>query len=105
MADRYSYDTFGRLLKTTAGVEGKAFSETTYSCDKDGRLQNVSNDRKPDNPVIFLYDERGRKTKIETSGAADYRPNTATAGSPFETADRAPNLPGWRKRDHHLRRI
>jgi len=91
---RYSYDAFGRLLKTASGVEGQAFTETTYSLDKGGRLQNISNDKKPDNPVIFHYDERRRKTKIETSRAADYRPNTATCGSPFEVADRAPNFPG-----------
>ena len=90
---RYSYDAFGRLLKTASGVEGQAFTETSYSFDKDDRLQNISNDKKPHNPVIFHYDEHGRKTKIETSRAADYRPNTATCGSPFEVADRAPNFP------------
>ncbi|HEY6385299.1 MAG TPA: RHS repeat domain-containing protein [Candidatus Acidoferrum sp.] len=90
----YTYDASGRLLKVTSGVEGKAVTRTTYSYDQQGRLQNISDDAKHDSPVVFHYDERGRKTKIEISRSADYRPNTAVAGSPFEVADRAPNLPG-----------
>jgi hypothetical protein len=35
-----------------------------------------------------------KKTKIAVSRSTDYQPNTAVAGSPFEVADRAPNLPG-----------
>jgi hypothetical protein len=40
------------------------------------------------------YDAQGRKTKVESSRAADYRPNVAMGGSPFEALDMAPNLPG-----------
>jgi YD repeat-containing protein len=90
----YAYDASGRLLKVTSGVEGKALTQKTYSYDQQGRLQNISDDARGDSPVSFHYDERGRKTKIEISRSADYRPNTAVAGSPFELADRAPNLPG-----------
>jgi YD repeat-containing protein len=91
---RYTYDGSGRLLKTSSGVEGQAITETTYSYDHEGRLQNIGDDGRPDSPVTFRYDERGRKSKIEISRPADYRPDTAVAGSPFEVADRAPNLPG-----------
>jgi hypothetical protein len=39
--------------------------------------------------------EGGRKSKIEVSRPTDYRSDIAArAGSPFETLDRAPNLPG-----------
>ena len=95
---RYGYDASGRLLKTTSGIEGKALTETTYSYDQLGRLQNISDGGRRDSPVSFRYDERGRKTKIEISCSADYRPNTAVCGSPFEVADRAPNLPGGEAR-------
>lgn len=90
---RYSYDAFGQLRNTASGLQGKAFAETTDSYDEHGRLQNISNDEKPETPVIFRYDEHGRKTKIGTSRSADYRPNIAMAGSPFEVTNRAPNLP------------
>lgn len=91
---RYEYDASGRKLKIVSGVEGTAPTNTIYSYDQQGRLQNISNDARPDIPVSFHYDEHGRKTKIEISRSADYRPNTAVAGSPFEVVDRAPNLPG-----------
>jgi hypothetical protein len=91
---RYSYDAKGRLLTTTSGVEGQASTETTYVYDQQGRLQSISSGGRPDSPTTFNYDERGRKRKTQTSSPADYRPNTAIAGPPFEAADRAPNLPG-----------
>jgi YD repeat-containing protein len=91
---RYAYDPSGRLLKTRSGIEGQTGTGANYSYDQHGRLQNISDDGRTDSWVTLRYDERGRKTKIEISGPADYRPNTAVAGSPFEVADRAPNLPG-----------
>jgi hypothetical protein len=91
---RYDYDPSGRLLKTASGVEGQAITETNYSYDQEGRLRNIRDDHRPDSPVTFRYNDQGRKTKIEISGPADYRPNVAVAGSPFEAVDRAPNLPG-----------
>jgi hypothetical protein len=90
---RYSYDTAGRLLKTDAGLEGKPPKQTLCSYDQQGRLQQISSADKPDDPIVFRYDEQGRKTKIQTSRPADYQPNVASAGSPFEAADRPPNFP------------
>jgi YD repeat-containing protein len=91
---RYSYDPSGRLLKIASGIEGQATTDTIYSYDHSGKLQNIGDSNRLDDPVTFRYDERGRKTKIEISRPADYRSGIAEAGSPFETADRAPNLPG-----------
>jgi hypothetical protein len=90
---RSDYDPTSRLLKTASGVEGGTITETTYSYDQQGRLLNITAGDKPDSPAVFRYDERGRKSKIEVSSPADYRSNIAFGGSPFEAADRAPNLP------------
>jgi len=90
----FNYDASGRLLKTTSGVESGAMKETTYFYDSSGRLQDIRDETRPNNPITFTYDEHGRKTKTEVSRPEDYQPNTAIAGSPFEVADRAPNLPG-----------
>jgi len=89
---RYSYDAAGHLLKTESGKEGEAKSETRYDYDDKGRLLKISNSNSG-RPVEFRYDEHGRKTKVQTTTAADYRPNVAVAGSPFEAADMPPNLP------------
>lgn len=91
---RYDYDASGRLLVTASGKEGETPTITTYSYDQQGRLQNISKGDGSDLPISFQYDEHGRKTKIATSRAEDFRPNVAVAGSPFEAADSAPNLPG-----------
>src|SRR5215472_8042094 len=91
---RYEYSNSGQLLKIASGIEGQALSETTYSYDPQGRTEKVTSNTGTENPVFFRYDELGRKTKVQTSRASDYRPNVATGGSPFEAADMAPNLPG-----------
>jgi hypothetical protein len=91
--NRYEYSNSGQLLKTASGIERQALTETTYSYDPQGRLGKISTDGRGESPVFFRYDEHGGKTKIQTSRAADYRPNMATGGSPFEAADMAPNLP------------
>ena len=91
---RYTYDAAGDLLKTAWGKEGEPATETVNSYDDQGRLLQTTDSGKPDNPVTFRYDEQGRKTKVQVSRPADYRPNTGFAGSPFEVADMAPNLPG-----------
>jgi hypothetical protein len=90
---RYEYSNSAQLLKTASGIEGQALTETTYSYDPQGRLAKITTDSSSDTPVFFRYDEHGGKTKLQTSRASDYRPNMATAGSPFEAADAAPNLP------------
>jgi YD repeat-containing protein len=91
---RHSYDPSGRLLKIASGIEGQATTDTIYSYDHSGKLQNISDNNRPEDPVTFRYDDRDRKTKIEISRPADYRSGIAEGGSPFEAADRAPNLPG-----------
>ena len=73
---------------------GEPPRETVYSYDGQGRLVQTTDSGKPDNLVTFRYDERGRKTKVQISRPTDYRPNVATAGSPFQVAEAGPNLPG-----------
>jgi YD repeat-containing protein len=92
--ERSYYDPSGQLLKTTSGLEGQATTETLYSYDRQGRLQNITDSDKPDSPIAFHYDDQGRKNRVKIFSPADYRPNVATGGSPFEAADRVPNLPG-----------
>jgi hypothetical protein len=90
---RYEYSNSAQLLKTASGIEGQALTETTYSYDRQGRLAKITTDGRSETAVFFRYEEHGGKTKVQTSRASDYRPNVATAGSPFDATDRAPNLP------------
>ena len=89
----FSYDNCGRLLNVASGSEGQ-MKQTSYGYDHAGRLQSILQENKPERRTTFTYDERGRKAKIEISRPADYQPNLAFAGSPFEVADRAPNIFG-----------
>jgi YD repeat-containing protein len=91
---RRTYDASGHLLRTTSGMGVEPSQQTDYFYDAQGRLLSTTDSRTPDNPITLRYDERGRKTTVQVSRPEDYRPNTAVAGSPFEVADRAPNLPG-----------
>jgi YD repeat-containing protein len=93
-ATRYAYDASGHLLKTAWSKEDEPSQETNYSYDGHGRQLHIIDSRTPDNPITFRYDERGRKTKVRVFRSAEYRPNAFVAGSPFEVADMAPNLPG-----------
>jgi hypothetical protein len=90
---RYEYSNSAQLLKTASGIEGQALAETTYSYDRQGRIEKITTDSRRETPVFFRYDEHGGKTKVQTSRASDYRPNMASGGSPFEAADMPPNLP------------
>ncbi len=91
----YTYDASGRLLKIASGVKGQAMTETTYSYDHQGTLQSIRSGERPEHQITFRYDEHGRKTKVQSSRAADYRPDVASGGSPFDALDMAPpNLPG-----------
>jgi hypothetical protein len=90
---RYTYSNSAHLLKIASGITGQALTETFYSYDQEGRLEKIATAGRSETPVVFRYDERGRKTKMQTSRASDYRPNSATGGSPFEALDMAPNLP------------
>ncbi len=91
---RFTYDSSGRLLKTTSGNTGEKPTETIYSYDEKGHLLTIRSSNRPDNPITFHYDEQGRKTQMQISRPEDYQPNMAQGGSPFEAADRPPNLPG-----------
>jgi YD repeat-containing protein len=91
---RYSYGASGQLLKIASGNEGEPSRETVYSYDDSGRPLKIIDGYTPDNPVTFRYDEQGRKTKVQISRPEGYRPNVGVAGSPFQAADMAPNLPG-----------
>jgi hypothetical protein len=93
---RYSYDASGHLLKTAAGKKGEPSDETAYSYDRQGRLLNITDSHSPDNPVVFRYDGRGRKTKVQVARPADSRPDSfvMVAGSPFDVAGMAVGLPG-----------
>jgi YD repeat-containing protein len=86
--------TSRKILKDEWGNIGEPTIESVYTYDNQGRLLKVTNSAKPDNPVTFQYDHRGRKTKLQASRPEDYRPNSAHAGSPFEVADSPPNLDG-----------
>ena len=89
---RHTYDASGHLLKTDSGKDGEPKAETVYSYDEQGRLLNITSGNTR-SPITFRYDERGRKTKVQTTTAADFRPDMAIAGSPFQAADMPPNLP------------
>lgn len=91
---RNEYSNSGQLLKTASGTEGQAPNETTYLYDSQGRIERVTSSNKGETPILFRYDERGQKTKIQTSLASDYRPNVASDRSPFEALETMPNIPG-----------
>jgi YD repeat-containing protein len=91
---RYTYDASGKLLKTAQTNQGKPGEVATYTYDGHQRLTNVTYSDLPNNPVTYLYDEAGRKTKVLISRAEDFRSNVATAGSLFSSGDLPPNLPG-----------
>ncbi|MFL6439641.1 MAG: cell division protein ZapA [Terriglobales bacterium] len=90
---RNTYDGSGRLLKRAWGKDGGPLHEAIYTYDAQGRLLNTRGPGNTDSSS-FHYDEHGRKTKVQVSRAEDYKPNVGIAGSPFESADQAPNLPG-----------
>lgn len=96
---RYEYGPSGQLLKTVSGTKGKTETATSYIYDDQGRIQRIVPDKQTEGPISsqpisFHYDGKGRKTSTVTSSAADYRPNVATGGGPFEGLDLSPNLPG-----------
>jgi YD repeat-containing protein len=90
---RITYDAQGRIIKKTLKTSKETILESVYSYDEQGRLLKITDGNRPDNSVTFRYDEHGRKTAVQMFSAADYRPNGAVAGSPFEAAS-MPNLPG-----------
>jgi hypothetical protein len=91
---RHTYDASGRLLKIASGNQGEQPAETIFVYNDNGDLAKTTGSDAPENPAAFHYDDRGRRTKVQVSRAEDYRPNMASAGSPFEILDCPPNLPG-----------
>ena len=91
---QYQYSASGQLLKIAFGKEGEAPTQATYSYDPQGELQAITDESGTRKASSFRYDEHGRKTRIEISRPEDYRPNVASGNGPFESLDRAPNLPG-----------
>ncbi len=74
----YTYYADGRLLKTVSGKAGSAAdSQTTYLYDDASRLVGV---KSGDNvKMSYRYDEKGRKSLIESYDAKPLPPNTAYA--------------------------
>jgi YD repeat-containing protein len=74
----YIYHSDGRLLKTVSGKVGSApSSETTYSYDEARRPIGVKSGA--NNQIQFQYDDKGRKSAIESYDSKPLLPNTAHA--------------------------
>jgi YD repeat-containing protein len=74
----YTYYADGRLLKTVSGRVGSAAnSQTTYLYDDARRLVSVESG--DSDKVTYQYDEKGRKSIIESYGSRSLPPNTAYA--------------------------
>ncbi len=90
-ATRYSYGAAGKLLMVSEGRVGDPAVDSVYAYDEQGRLASIDDGIKP--PITFTY-EHGQKMKKQVARAEDYQANVAMSGSPFQAADRPPNLPG-----------
>ena len=74
----YTYYADGRLHKTVSGKAGSAAdSQTTYLYDDARRLVGVESG--DNDKVTYQYDEKGRKSIIESYGSRSLPPNTAYA--------------------------
>lgn len=77
-ATSYTYYADGRLLKTVSRKVGSAAdSQTTYLYDDAHRLVGVESSDKV--KMSYQYDEKGRKSVIESYDAKPLPPNTAYA--------------------------
>ncbi len=77
-ATSYTYHSDGRLLKTVSGKVGSApSSETTYLYDEARRLVGVKSGDK--NQIRYEYDDKGRKSVIESYDSKPLPVNTAYA--------------------------
>lgn len=75
---RYTYQPDGRLIKSASGKMGSApSSETTYSYDTARRLVEVKSGGRAQ--FRYQYDEKGRKSVIESYDSKPLPPNTAYA--------------------------
>ncbi len=52
-ATRYARNAAGRLLRASQEDDGKTVSETIYRYDDQGRLQSITDSKRPDNPIAF----------------------------------------------------
>jgi YD repeat-containing protein len=74
----YTYHSDGRLLKTVFGKVGSAPGyETTYSYDEAQRLIGLKSGDK--NQIRYHYDDKGRKSLIESYDSEPLPPNKAYA--------------------------
>lgn len=75
---RYTYQPDGRLIKTASGKMGSAPSfETTYSYDTARRLVEVKSGGRAQ--FRYQYDDKGRKSVIESYDSKPLPPNTGYA--------------------------
>jgi len=75
-ATSYTYSSDGRLLKTASGKANSApSSETTYLYDNAQKLVGVKSGDKVQ--VRYQYDDKGRKSVIESYDSQPLAPNTA----------------------------
>jgi YD repeat-containing protein len=73
---RYTYQADGRLIETASGKVGSTpSSETTYLYDKERRLVEVKPGGR--DQIRYQYDEKGRKSVIESYDSKPLPPNTA----------------------------
>lgn len=74
--NRYTYQPDGRLIKTASGEVGSApISETTYAYDDSQRLVEVNSGGS--GQIRYKYDEKGRKSAIESYDSKSLPPNMA----------------------------
>ena len=74
----YTYHSDGRLLKNVSGKVGSApSSETTYSYDEARRLVGMKSGGR--DHIRYQYDDKGRKSVIESYDSKSLPPNTAYA--------------------------
>jgi len=72
----YTYHSDGRLLKTVSGkVVSAPSSETTYSYDEARRLVGMKSGGR--DKIRYQYDDKGRKSVIESYDSKPLPPNTA----------------------------
>lgn len=89
----FSYDNSGLLLKSTYKLNGSVLTEVEHQYDELGRIQKITSSAGSRGSAVYIYDQQGKRTKIQTSTPEDYRPNITFGGSLFEANDHAPNLP------------
>ena len=76
--NRYTYQPDGLLIKTASGEPGSApSSETTYAYDDAQRLVEIRSGGR--GQIHYQYDDKGRKSVVESYDSRPLPPNTAYA--------------------------